>query len=106
MVFVLHTLVYRVVFCRSLFDLIFSAIVLSVLPRFTASKYPFGTFKHFLHCLIYDHNYYTVTCIYKPHKSHVVGQANDKVVEQIFGSEHLTSGLFKQGFGVVTGAVI
>jgi hypothetical protein len=42
------SLVFSVVFCRSLFVLSLLVIVLSVLHRFTVSDYPFGIFKLFL----------------------------------------------------------
>ena len=38
-----------VVFCRSSFVLFLLSIVLSGLSRFTASDYPFGVFKLFMH---------------------------------------------------------
>jgi hypothetical protein len=44
---VTRSLVFCVMFCRSLFVLFLLAIVLSVL-RFTDSDYPFGVFKLFL----------------------------------------------------------
>ena len=40
-----QSLVFCVVFCRSLFVLFLLAIVLSVLLRCTTSDYPFGIFK-------------------------------------------------------------
>jgi len=43
---VARSLVFCAMFCRSLFVLFHLSIVLSVL-RFTASEYPFGTFKLF-----------------------------------------------------------
>ena len=49
-VYVAQSLVFCVVFCRSLFDILsFShlVIVLSVLLRFMDSDYPFGIFKLF-----------------------------------------------------------
>jgi hypothetical protein len=42
---VIRSLVFCVVFCRSLFVLFLFVIVLSVIPRFTDSDYPFGIFK-------------------------------------------------------------
>ena len=45
---VARSLVFCVLFCRSLFVLILLAIVLSVLLRFENSDYPFGVFKIFL----------------------------------------------------------
>jgi len=42
---VTRSLVFCVVFCRSLFVLFLLAIVLSVLLRFTDSDYPFGISK-------------------------------------------------------------
>ena len=47
-VIVARSLVFCVVFCRSLFVLFLLAIVLSVL-RFTDFDYPFGIFKLFFH---------------------------------------------------------
>ena len=44
---VARSLVFCVVFCRSLFVLFFWVIMLSVLRRFTYSDYLFGIFKHF-----------------------------------------------------------
>jgi len=47
---VARSLVFCVVLCRSLFALslfFLLAIVLSALPRFTDSDYPFGTYKFF-----------------------------------------------------------
>ena len=43
------SLVFCVVFCRSLFVLFLLPMVLSVFHWFTASDYPFGIFKHFWH---------------------------------------------------------
>ena len=45
---VARSLVFCVMFCRSLFVLFPLAIVLPVLLRFTASDYPFGIFKLFI----------------------------------------------------------
>ena len=42
---VIRSLVFCVVFCRSLFVLFLFVIMLSVIPRFTDSDYPFGIFK-------------------------------------------------------------
>jgi hypothetical protein len=47
MVDVARSLVFCVVFCRSLFVLFLLAIVLCVLLLLTASDYPFGIFKLF-----------------------------------------------------------
>ena len=60
------SLVFCVMFCRSLFVLFLLAIVLSVLIRFTASDYPFGIFKPFNNNLfsIYD-NQVTKMLTYK-----------------------------------------
>jgi len=44
-----RSLMFCVVFCR-LFFVPFLAIVLYVLPLFTASEYPFDIFKYFLYC--------------------------------------------------------
>jgi hypothetical protein len=44
---VARSLVFYVMFCRSMFVLFLLAIVLSVLLRFTFSDYPFGIFKLF-----------------------------------------------------------
>jgi len=48
---VVWSLVFCVMFCRSLFILLLLAIMLSVLLRFKASDYPFGIFKLFLYRL-------------------------------------------------------
>ena len=46
---VTRSLVFSVVFCRSLFILFLMDIVLSILLRFTDSDYPFNSFKLFLY---------------------------------------------------------
>jgi len=51
-VLVAQSLVFFVVFCRSLFVLLLLTIVLSALLQFTASDYFFGIFKLFLHIVI------------------------------------------------------
>jgi len=56
-VYVSRSLVFCVVFCRSLFVLFLLPIVLSVLLQFSASDYPFGIFKSFLATVSsYQHN--------------------------------------------------
>jgi hypothetical protein len=55
---VARSLVFCVMFRRSLFVLFLLYIVLSVLVRFTASDYPFGIFKLFLN------NYATDTIVF------------------------------------------
>jgi hypothetical protein len=50
---VARSLVFCVMFCRSLFIHFLLAIVLSALLRFTTSDYPFGIFKLFL---FYEHD--------------------------------------------------
>ena len=54
---------FMCMFCRSLFVLFLLAIVLPVLP-FTASDYPFGIFKLFVHYMMNCRSLYGGTLIY------------------------------------------
>ena len=47
--------IFCIVFCRSVFVLLFVAIVLSI-PPFMASDYPFGIFKHSFCKLVFVDN--------------------------------------------------